>query len=134
MRVGRGGRSRSMHDGEVFLLPERLKRRHCRVESEEAVEIEQGFFRNVDCGPHRVVCRLTVRYDDVEPVSRTALEDDDQAPGANSGIGCAVGRARQETWERRCAYYGQGAIAKKDATGNRHMNQPSAICHQLFPS
>src|ERR1700676_2974977 len=100
----------------MLLFPERLKRRHRRMQSEKAVEIEHGFLRYVDGRAHGVVTELAVWHNDIEAVSCSALEDHYQALGANSGIGSAKGGARQKARERSRAYYSQRAVAKKNAT------------------
>ncbi len=79
------GRSGGMHDGEMPLLPERLKRRQRRMQAEEAVEIEHGLARNIDAGPHGVVLRLAVRNHDVQAVGRAALKNYDQTLVAHAG-------------------------------------------------
>src|SRR6202158_278302 len=98
MRARWIGRSGGVHDGEMLLFPERLKSGHRRMQSEEAVEIEHGFFRNVDGRPHGVVAGLAMGHNDVEAVGCTALEDHYQTLGGDDGVGRAKGRARQEAW------------------------------------
>ena len=118
----RVGRSSSVHDGEMALLPQRLKWRQRRMQSEEAIEIDHGLSWNVDAGPHRIVLRLAVRNNNVEPVGRAALEDDDET---------LVTRAldRSERGARKKAGHGsrpddgERAVAKKDATRDRHWEQ-----------
>src|ERR1700716_3571064 len=98
MRARWIGRSGRVHDREMLLFPERLKSRHCWMQSEKAVEVEHGFLRDVDGRTHGVVTRLAVGHDDVEAVGRAALEDHYQTLGANAGVGRAKGRSRQEAW------------------------------------
>jgi hypothetical protein len=107
-------------DREMFLVPERLKGRHRGVQSEKAVEVEHRFLRNIDGWPHSVVAGLAVGHNDVEAVSRAALEDHDQALGANAGIGRAQGRAREKARQRGRADYSQRAVAKKNASSDGH--------------
>ena len=76
------------------------------MQSEKAVEVEHGFPGDVDGRTHGVVTGLAVRYDDVEAVGCSALEDHYQAPGAESGVGSAEGGARQKAGQRRCANHG----------------------------
>ena len=73
-------RSGSMHDREMFLLPERLKRREGRMQAEEPVEVDHRLARNVDAGPHGVILRLGVRNNDIQAIGRTALKN--ARPGA----------------------------------------------------
>jgi hypothetical protein len=54
------------------------------MESEEAVQIKDLLLGNIDARSHHVVVKFSVGNDDVEAVSRPALKDDDQAPGAGA--------------------------------------------------
>src|SRR5581483_3279198 len=72
------GRAGGMDDRERLLLEigrERLKR---RMESEEAIEIDDAIARNRDRRPRRVVRLLAVRHHDVQSVDGAALEDRDE--------------------------------------------------------
>src|ERR1700722_3338220 len=90
------------------------------MQSEKSVEIEHGFFRDVDGRAHSIVAGLAVRDDDVEAVGCSALEDDDQAFVADSRIGGSEGGARQEAGESGVADYGHGAVAEKNSSSYRH--------------
>ena len=118
VRARRVRRSGGVHDGEMPLLPERLKRRQRRMQSKEAVEIDHRLARNVDAGPHRVILRLGVRHDDVQSIGRTALEDHDQALGAARRFDSAESSARQKARHGRRADDGKRAVAKKYATSD----------------
>src|ERR1700677_3371038 len=72
------GRTGGMNDGQMTLLPQRLKGRERRMESEESIEIKHRVARNIDGRPHSVVGALVVGHDDVEAVGGTALEDNDK--------------------------------------------------------
>src|SRR5437899_10957235 len=104
----------------MLLFPERLKMRHGRMQSEKAVEVEHGFPGDVDGRTHGVVTGLAVRYDDVEAVGCSALEDHYQALAAVAGVGRAKGCARQKARQRSCANYGQRAVAKKNPSRDAH--------------
>src|ERR1700688_1187464 len=115
----------------MLLFPERLKGRHRGMQSEKAVEIEHGFLRDIDGRPHGVVIGLAVRHNDVEAVGCSALEDHDQALGANSEIGGAKGRAGEKARQRGRPYYSQRAVAEKNATSDGHKNQFSVLGSQF---
>jgi hypothetical protein len=63
------------------------------VQSEEAIDIHNGFLRDVDIGPHRIILPLAMRDNDVEAVGSAALEDHDQALGARCGLSRGAGNA-----------------------------------------
>src|SRR5450631_2107914 len=111
-----------MNDGQMPLLPERLKCRQRRMQPEEAVEIDHRLARNIDAGPHGVVLRFGVRDNDVQAVSGAALKNDDEALGAPAILYCAKGRASEKAWYRRRPDDGERAVAKEDATRNGHEN------------
>jgi hypothetical protein len=105
-----------MNDGEMTLLPQGLEGRERRMQSEEAVEIEDRLFGNVNTGTHGVILGLAVRDDDVESIGRTALEDHDQSLGTSGVLGGSESGASQETWDRGRTDYGESAVAEEDAT------------------
>src|SRR5579862_5229706 len=112
-----------MHDGEMALLPERLKGRQRRMKAEEAVEVENVFARNADAGPHRVILRLGVRHDDVKPIGGAALKNHDQPFGACARRRRTEGGASQKSGYRCRSDDGERAVTKKDATSD-HANAP----------
>jgi hypothetical protein len=116
-----------MHNRKVTLVPERLERSQRRMQSEKAVKVEDIFLRDVDAGPHRVISAFTMRHDDIQAVSGTALKDHDQPLGARSGLGCTKCRTRQETRDGSGANNSQSAIAKKNATCDGH-GKPRRRC------
>ena len=75
-----------MHDRQVAGLPERHERRHARVKTKEAIEIQRPVFaagllnRNRLARP--VVLCLSERDHHVQPVHRAALEHRDEQPAA----------------------------------------------------
>jgi hypothetical protein len=68
-----------VNDGEMALFPDRMERRHRRMQAEEAIEIDDGVPRDVDAGTHRVVRAFAVGDHDVQAVGGATLEDDDEA-------------------------------------------------------
>src|SRR5215467_11751498 len=119
-----------MHDGEVLLVPQRLKSRHRRMQTEESIEIKHRFARNVDGRPHRVVRQLTVRDDDVQSISGAALENDDQPFRFCARLSRSIRGTCKKTRERGGSYRGECAVEKKYSTGDGHKWQ-SAIGLQL---
>src|SRR5579864_3377828 len=109
-----------MNDGEMMLLPQRLKGRERRMQSEEAVEIEDRLPGNVDAGAHGVVLGLAMWDDDVKSIGRAALEDHDQALRTGGVLGGSESGSGQETWHRGRADHGESAVAEKDATTDGH--------------
>src|ERR1051325_10970220 len=103
----------------MTLLPQRLKGGERGMQSEEAVEIDHRFARNIDAGPHCIVLRFSVRNDDVEPVGGAALEDDHQALVARA-LDRAKGGARQKARDSGRPYDGKSAVAQEYATGDGH--------------
>src|ERR1700691_5447980 len=97
MRAGWIRRACGVHDGEMLLLPQRLKRRHGWVQSEKAVEIKHGFFRNINRRPHRVITRLAMRNDDIKTVGGSALKNHHQPLIANARVRRTKRRAREKT-------------------------------------
>src|SRR5438132_8541149 len=81
----------------MLLFPERLKRRHCGMQSEKAVEVEHGFPGDVDGRTHGVVTGLAVGYDDVE------------------AVGCCAGRSLPGAWCERQGRSRQGPRASKSS-------------------
>ena len=93
-----------MDDGEMTLAVERRESGHGRVEAELAVEIEHLAGLDGDGRAHAVVVRLTVGHDDVEAISRTALEEHDEfTAGALGGLLLSEDGADEGSREwRRC--------------------------------
>ncbi len=102
-----------MNDCQVALFPEWLKGREGRVQSEEAVEIDDLVARDVDGWAHGVVGALVVRYDDVEAVGRAALEDDDEALVLCGQRLARVGGASEKRRNGCGAYDGEAAVSQK---------------------
>ncbi len=117
MRARRVGRSGSVNNGEMALLPQRLKRRQRGMQSEEPIEIDHRFARNVDAGPHRIILRLTVRDYDVEPVSRASLEDDYETLAAR-GFDRSERGAGQKAGHGSRPHDGERALANENAASN----------------
>ena len=113
------GRTGGVHDGELTLLPQRLKRRERRVQAEESVEIENVMARNIDRGTHGVIRSLAVGDNDVEAVGCAALKYDDQPLVLILRVGGISGTS-EKAWDGRGADNGHGTIAKKYATGDGH--------------
>ena len=124
VRARRVRRSRGMHDGQMTLLPQRLKRRQRRMQSKAAVEVEHRLARDIDAGPHGVVLRLRVRHNNVQPIGGATLKNDDQTPVARARIDRAKSRAREEARYGCRTDDGQCAVAKEDATCDGHENAP----------
>src|SRR5262249_9798936 len=114
-------RACGMNDREMALLPKRLKRSQRGMQPEEAVEIDHRLTWNVDAGPHRVVLRLAVGNDDVQSVSRTALEDDDKTLSAAPIFQSPKSCARKKAGNSSCADDSKRSIAKKDTASGGHM-------------
>jgi hypothetical protein len=78
-RVGRAG---GVDDGELLLVPQRLQRLECRVESEAAVEVDRALgparLRDRNGGAELVISLVREWGDHVQPVGRAALENRDQ--------------------------------------------------------
>jgi len=62
------------------------------MQTKESIQINNSISRNADSGPERVIRGLAVRHNDVQSVSRAALEDDNQALGS-----CARVRGRENS-------------------------------------
>src|SRR5712691_9301891 len=128
IEVGARGirRASSVHDGQMALLPQRLKCRHGGMQTEETVEIKHGAARDIDGGAHCVVRLLTVRHDDVKAVGGAALEDHDQSLIPRTRTGRAVSCASEKTRDGRRTNDSECAISQKYASRDRHKN-----CHLL---
>src|ERR1022692_837731 len=111
-----GGRSGGMHNRQLTLLPERLKRREGRMQAEEAIEIEHSLAWNIDAGPHGVILRLAVRHNNVQTIGRAPLKNHYPAFGARARLSRAPCGAREKAGHRRRSDNGQSAVTKKDAT------------------
>ncbi len=109
MRAGVVRRSARVDDGERPVVPERLERRHRRVQAEEAVEVDRRAHRvaagtwNRNRRTQAVVVGVAVRDDHVEAVHGAALEDGDEqlAPGAGGGRRAAEERGGEAEREHR---------------------------------
>src|SRR6266568_5145297 len=109
-----------MNDRKMSLLPERLKCRQRRMQPEEAIEIEHRLAPDVDAGPHRIVLRLGMRDDDVQPIRSAALKNHDEPLGAPASLDGAVSSAGEKTRHGGSADNGERAVAQEDATRNGH--------------
>src|SRR5712692_4011387 len=96
------------------------------MQAEKAIEINHHIARDVDGGPHGVIRLLTVRYDNVETIRRSALEDDHQAFVPCSGFHRAVSGPREEAGDGRRADHGQSAVSQEYPTGDRHNVTPGS--------
>src|SRR3989442_11591964 len=96
------------------------------MKAKESVEVDYRSFRNVNGQARGVVRSLAVRHDDVQPVRRAALEEDNQALRPRARIGGAVGGSRQKTRQRCRADRGEGAVAKENSAGNGHIKISAA--------
>ena len=115
--VGRSGR---MHNRQLTLLPQRLKRRKRRMQAKESVKIKHSLARNVDAGPHGVILRIAVRHHNIQTVGSPTLEDHDQPLGAQARLSRAQGRTRKKTRHRSRTGNGKRTVANKNATSNSH--------------
>ena len=115
-RIGRPGR---MYDRKMTLIPQRLQRRHSRMQPEEPVKIDHRIAWNVDGRSHRVVRLLPVRNHDIQPIRRPALKNHNQTlvPSPSSSPERCTG---QEAGNRGRTHNRQRAIPKKDASCNGH--------------
>src|SRR5271169_1254974 len=106
------------------------------MQSEPAVEIEHRLAGNVDAGPHRVVLRLGVRDNDVQPIGGAALKDHDQALRAATVFDGAKSGASQKTRNGRRADHGHSAVAKEYAASDGHKLAPrrDVACYVLLPA
>ena len=116
-----------MHDSQVLLVPDRLERRHGRMQSEESVEVNYIFARDIDRGPHRIVRPLTMRDHDVEPICRAALKDHHQPLVACAAFSRTKSSSTKKAWYGRRTDHGKCAITKKNAAGDGH-NKLLAAC------
>src|SRR5260370_34641346 len=112
-----------MHNGEMLLVPQRFKSAHRRMQSEEAVQIDDAVSAtawpgNGNARAHVVVRLLGVRHNDVEPVGGATLEQHHQALTAAT---CrrlrSVDRARQETRNNAGTHDRQRAVPKEYSAG-----------------
>lgn len=78
MRAGHIGRPGSMHDRKMSMIIEGLQRSHRRMQAEKAVQIQNFLRPDSDGGTHGVVVLFAVRDDDVQPVGRAPLKQDNQ--------------------------------------------------------
>src|SRR5579863_4547230 len=122
VRTAGVGRSGSVHNCKLTLIPKWLERRQGRMQPEESVEIENGTARNVDAGPQRVILRFTVRHYDVETVSRTPLKNHYQALVACARVRGSPCGASKEAGHSGRADDRERAITKKDSTCDGHKN------------
>src|SRR6266700_3583805 len=120
MRARGVGRSGGVDDGQVSLLPKRLKCRQRRMQPEESIEVEHRLARDIDAGPHGIILRLGIRDDDVEPIRGTALKNYDQPLTAPSSLDGTVRSAGQKARHGGSADDGERAVAQKDATRDGH--------------
>src|SRR6476646_6634007 len=97
------------------------------MQSEESVEINHIFTRDVDRGAHCIVGALTMWNHNVESIRCAALEDHDQPLIVSPSVGCANGCACQETRNGRRAYDGECTIAQKNAAGDGHRTSLSSL-------
>src|SRR3974390_47443 len=117
-------RTCGVHDRKMLLLPQWLKRRHRRMQSEEAIKIDDLVARNIDAGPHRIVRLLVIWHDDVEPVGRAALKQDPEPLVPACRLDRAQRSARQKARNRSGTNNGQCAITKKNSARDRHARTP----------
>src|SRR5438552_13654373 len=80
----------------MALVPNRLKGRECRMQAEEAVQIEHRASRDVNGRAHRVIGLLAVWNDNIEAVGCAALENNHESLGPITGFECAVSSACEE--------------------------------------
>src|ERR1700739_1177288 len=104
------------------------------MQSEESVQVENVFTRNVDRRTHRIVSALTMRHHNVQAIRRPALEDNDQPPGARAGLDGTVRSSRQKAWHRGRPHDRQSAIAKKYATSDAHVALQIVNCLSPVPN
>src|SRR5437899_7737656 len=83
----------------MALVPNRLKGRECRMQAEEAVQIEHRASRDVDGRAHRVIGLLAVRNDNIEAVGCAALENNHESLGPITGFERAVSSAGERSEE-----------------------------------
>ena len=100
MRPRRIGRPRSMHDGQMPLVPQRLQRPHRRMQPKEPIQIDHRVLRNPNIRPVLVVRRLPIRHHHIQPIRRPALEDDNE-PLALRSRSLRHHTPRQESRNRR---------------------------------
>ncbi len=109
-----------MDDGQVTLVPQRLERRHRRMQPEEAVQVNHRIARNIDGWPHGIVGGLAVGNHNIQSVCRASLEDDNQPFFANSGIDRRESSARQKRWDGGRSHDRQRTVTQKDSTSDGH--------------
>src|SRR5437868_3090220 len=90
------------------------------METEEAVQIDDGVAWDVDGWSHRIVSLLAVRNHDVETVSRATLENDDEAFVARAGLDRGVSGAGQERRDRSRADDCEGTVPKEYSASDGH--------------
>src|SRR5271165_35741 len=109
-----------MNNGKVPLVPQRLKRRQGRMQTEEAIEVNHLLPGNIDAGPHRVIRLFAMRHHDVQAVGCTALKDYHQPSVVGAGFSRAPCCSRQEGRDRRGADYGHRAALQECPSCNAH--------------
>src|ERR1700733_8345134 len=124
VRARRVGRPSRVHNRQMPLLPERLKRCEGWMQSEESVEINDRLPRDVDAGPHRVILRFGVGHNDVQSMGGAAVEKHTEPLGSPAILNRAKGRSSKKTWHGGRPDNGEGAVAKKNAACDRHKTAP----------
>ena len=118
-----------MDDGQMPLLPKRLKYRHSRMQSKESVEVNHRATRNVDRRPHGVICRLAVWNHNIQTIRSAPLEDDYQPLVSHRGLSRRVSRACKKSRDRRRPHDSECTVAKKYSASDGH--KTSAFSPQL---
>ena len=134
MRPRRIRRSRSVHDRQVFLIPQRLERRHRRMQPKEPVQIDHRVLRNPDVRAVLVVRRLPIRHHHIQPIRRAPLEDHHQllAPRLRfRRLGHHA--AREKRRDRRRPHHRHRPASHKGAPrhGRDHSLHPRLYRHRL---
>ena len=109
VRARHVGRAGSVDDGEMSLVVERFEGSHRGMQPEESIEIDDLVGRDRNAGTHGVVILLAIRHDDVEPVRRAPLKNDDQPAVRSRGAFCQHGADekagnRGGSGQRQCAF------------------------------
>src|SRR5439155_7616182 len=105
----------------MALVPNRLKRRECRMQAEEAVQIEHRASRDVDGRAHRVIGLLAVRNDNIEAVGCAALENNHESLVPITGFERAVSSACEECRDGGSTRDRERTISQEYPPGDSHV-------------
>src|SRR5215472_7923515 len=110
-----------MHNRQMPLVPEWLERLHCRMQSEKPIQIDHLILLNRNRRPHLVVSILAMGHNNVQPVRRPALKNDNQLLTLCLRRGClSKNGSRQKARNRGRPHDGHCAALHQRPSRNRH--------------